>query len=95
MEYKTLTANAIGSLQGKFIAVFQESIEPKPRTRHAILKSDTLEVHGIYEGFDSKKKMQAAILDLEQQFQLSVMAEQKDAFAQLQASLTPASAPQA
>ncbi|TXH46200.1 MAG: hypothetical protein E6Q97_30090 [Desulfurellales bacterium] len=85
-EYKTLTCNAIQSLGGRFIAVVQESIEKKPRTRHLLFVSDPPAVHQVYEGYDSKNKMQAEIVRLESEVVQKQQQEKLDAFSQLQAA---------
>lgn len=88
-EFKTLTANSIQSLGGKYIAVVQESIEKKPRTRHLLFRSDPPELHKLYEGVGSKDKMQAEIVRLESEVvQSQQQSKVEDAFAKLKAEVS-------
>lgn len=59
--YTTIMAAPLLSIQGRYVILTQQDSDNKSKKRHVIINSDTLAVHGTYEGEDGKKGLEAAV----------------------------------
>lgn len=94
--FRTVTSNPLLAVgQGAFISVAQESVESDPKKvvrRYAIINSDTLEVHGKYEGPTARDDFNAAIDQLLQQAaqQTTSIASKVSTLQEMLAAVEPA-----